>query len=120
MKYATLGLLLVIAGFVVVGCDHSTNNTPAPKSTGLAITNPIHESFVEGTVNIEVSTKGVSTKYVEFYINGTLYSTRSAAPWQVAWNTSELPTNSSYTIKAISYSESNAYTASKDIIVTKK
>ena len=109
--------MIMTACIAMIGCDHSTNNIPAPEQTGLSIVSPVPDSYVNGIVSIDVQTEGVVPSIVEFYIDGNRYSTRSAAPWSVSWNTESLPSNSVHTIKAIAYNGSNSFTASQGISV---
>lgn len=76
---------------------------PEAVSPTLAISSPANNASVNGTVLIGVSAsdnKGVSS--VEFYLNGVLQSTDTAAPYQFSWDTSSL-TSGLYTIMAKGY-----------------
>ncbi len=65
------------------------------------ITNPLNSTTVSGTVLATTATSGVDT--VKFYIDGTLKSTDTAAPFEWSWNTTTY-SNGSHTIKAEGYS----------------
>lgn len=117
MKKFSIGLAMLLVAFAVIGCDHSTNNQPAPSGGGLTITAPTHQSFVDGEVTITVSTTGIAADLVEFYIDGNLWVRRSSKPWECSWNTSSLPSNSYHTIKAVAYTKYNSYASSQDVVV---
>jgi len=117
MKKMPVTLAILLVALTVIGCDHSTNNEPPPAGSGITIINPTPESFVDGTVNIALSLQGVAPEVIEFYIDGRIVETRTEAPWQYAWNTATLPSNSSHTIKARAYNNANSYTSSQDVTV---
>ncbi len=64
------------------------------------MTNPLNGATVSGTVLSTTMTSGVDT--VKFYIDGTLKSTDTTAPFEWSWNTTTY-SNGSHTIKAEGY-----------------
>ncbi len=69
----------------------------------VAVTSPASGNSVAGTVTVTASArdnKGVSK--VEFYVNGSLKSTATAAPYAFSWATATY-TNGSYTLSAKAY-----------------
>jgi hypothetical protein len=108
---------LVLMVSVLGGCNHSTNNTPAPTGSGISIVSPNHQSYVAGIVNVSVDAHVVDAEIVKIYIDGKLYETCTNAPWQCTWNTATLPSNSSHVIKAIAYNKVNSYTSTQEVVV---
>lgn len=76
------------------------NDTAAPT---VAITTPAANATVSGTVAIQAAAAdNVGVSRVEFYVNGLLKSSASAAPYSYAWDTKSV-INGSYTLSAIAY-----------------
>ena len=76
------------------------NDTTPPT---VSLTAPSNNATVSGTVTISASASdNVAVSRVEFYLNGLLVSTDSAAPYSCIWNTSTV-VNGSYTWSARAY-----------------
>lgn len=73
-------------------------DTTAPK---VSITSPTSGSTAKGVVTVSANvTDNVGVKKVEFYVNGVLKLTSTAAPYTVTWGTTNYPNGSnSVTIK---------------------
>jgi len=74
-------------------------DTAAPVVT---ITNPAANATVSGTVNIAATaTDNTAVTKVEFYVNGNLVATSTAAPYTYAWDTTKSANSSTgVTVKA--------------------
>jgi hypothetical protein len=66
----------------------------------VTITNPQNGQTVSGTVGVTTDTSGVDT--VEFYIDGVLTYTDTAAPYEYTWDTTQY-TDGSHTVTAEGY-----------------
>jgi hypothetical protein len=117
MKAITCTLAILFVALTTLGCDHSTNNEPAPSGTGVTIATPASDSYVEGEVEITLASKGVAVDAVDFYVDGKVIESRRSAPWECTWNTAGLPSNSAHTIRAVAYNDVNAYTSSQSVVV---
>lgn len=112
LSLATLVIMLLFSR-----CSHPTNNQDPPAGADLTITSPTNESWVEGTVTIEVSPGGIAPTLVEFYVDGKVVGTKESWPWQVTWDTRNLPPNSHHTLRARAYSASHSYKTSSEVVV---
>ena len=79
-------------------------NAPPPDTTPptASITSPTSGS-VSGTVTVSANASdNVGVTRVDFYVNGALVGSDSAAPYQYSWNTTSV-VNGTATLKAIAY-----------------
>jgi hypothetical protein len=91
------------------------NDTKAPTVT---ITSPINNATVGSTKTITATASdNVGVKRVEFYVNGELQATDTAAPWSFSWNTASL-TNGAYTLNTKAYDASGNMGQSSTVSVT--
>ena len=82
----------------------------------LQIESPINNSFVRGVVNISVSAYDPSgVNKVEFYIDGELVATDSAAPYTWNWNTTK-SSDGTHTIEIKAYDTFNNVNSTKIIV----
>ena len=89
----------------ITNIDGSIDNT----SPTVSITNPADGATVFGTLNLKASASdNVGISKVEFYVDGVLVVTDTAAPYEYAWNTTG-ETNESHNLKAIAYDSSDLY-----------
>lgn len=91
------------------------SDTTAPT---VAISSPTSGTTVSGTVAVTASASdntGVSK--VEFYVNGTLQTTDTAAPYTYSWNTTALA-NGTYTLTAKAYDAAGNVGQSSSVSVT--
>ncbi len=117
MKQMILTFTLAWAVFGFLGCEHSTNNEPAPSSSGIFIVTPTNNAYVDGQVNVKVSSKNVGVTRVELYVNGELVGSQTSGSTEFIWNTSNLPSNTTHTLKAVGYNTVNSYTSSSPVTV---
>ncbi|MBI5472679.1 MAG: Ig-like domain-containing protein [Ignavibacteriae bacterium] len=117
MKKFALFAASVSVVLALIGCDHSTNTQPVPIESGISITAPSQDSYVQGSVEIAATVKDVGERYVDFYVDGRLITRSSTAPWTCTWNTSGLAANSSHTLTAIAITDVNTYTTSAPVVV---
>lgn len=76
------------------------NDTEAPVAAFAA---PVANSTVNGSVNVAaLASDNVGVSRVEFFVNGALQATASAAPYGFNWNTVQVA-NGSYTLIAKAY-----------------
>ncbi|ACH38815.1 repeat-containing protein [Citrifermentans bemidjiense Bem] len=76
------------------------NDTTAPS---VAISSPVAGSTVNGTVSLYANASdNVGVTKVEFYLDGALQATSTAAPYGFSWNTANAA-NGSYTVSAKAY-----------------
>ena len=69
----------------------------------VSVTHPAAGAVVRGVVGISAAASdNVGVTRVEFYVNDTLESTDTAAPYQYDWNTGGLP-ETAYTLKAVAW-----------------
>jgi chitinase len=82
----------------------SVLNTQADKTAPVvSISAPAASSILSGTVTVSAkATDNVGIAKVQFYLNGVLASTVSAAPYNFSWNTAQ-SANASYLIFAVAY-----------------
>ena len=86
----------------------------------VAVISPAQNANVTGTVTVSASASDDSgIAKVEFYLNGILQSTVSAAPFSYEWSASDLP-NGSYSIAAKAYDETGSVGQSAAVTVTVK
>ncbi|MBJ6801436.1 Ig-like domain-containing protein [Geomonas propionica] len=80
-----------------------SNVTPDATAPTVAVTSPASGSTVSGTVTVTASASdNIGVSKVEFYRNGVLVATSSAAPYAYSWNTTAVA-NGSYTLTAKAY-----------------
>lgn len=86
---------------------------PAPVTPPtVSITSPISNQYVHGTIWVTVNAKDqLGIDRVEFYVDGTLVSTDSTAPYQILLNTRGLK-GGAHTITAIGYNKAGVSTSS--------
>jgi chitinase len=91
------------------------NYTKAPTVT---ITSALNNATV-GSIKTTTATASdnVGLKKVEFYLNGKLLATDTAAPWSFSWNTASL-TNGAYTLNTKAYDASGNMGQSSTVSVT--
>lgn len=81
--------------------NFTINNTTTTADTTVpvvSITSPAANATVSGTVNIAASASdNIGVSKVEFYLNGVLKSTDTAAPYSYSWNSTTV-SNGNYTI----------------------
>ncbi|HSX04546.1 MAG TPA: Ig-like domain-containing protein [Rhabdochlamydiaceae bacterium] len=89
------------------------NKVPDTTPPSVAITSPPTGSTVSNTVQINANaTDNVGVSRVEFYVDSTLKSTNSAAPYTYSLDTTGL-TNGSHSITVVAYDTSNNSAASR-------
>ena len=99
-------LILILAVFFSLGM---TPKPPAADTTPpqVSITSPANNSTVSSTINIQATaTDNVGVSKVEFYVDNSLKSTDTAAPYVYSWDTSTA-TNASHALKVIAYDAKN-------------
>jgi hypothetical protein len=90
-------------------------DTQAPT---VSITAPSGGTTVSGTVAINATASdNVGVAKVEFYVDGTLKSTDTTAPYSYSWNTTTYA-NSSHTLVAKAYDAANNMAPSSNVTVT--
>lgn len=83
-----------------------------------ALTSPVSGGVVAGTATVNATAgDNVGVAKVEFYVNGTLRSTDTAAPYNFAWNTATFA-NGSYTLSAKAYDAAGNVGQSASVTVT--
>ncbi|HEX8434861.1 PHB depolymerase family esterase [Archangium sp.] len=125
----------VILKFVVTGTDTGSNLTRAkawvdsisvgPPSASadttppsVNVTAPANAGTVSGTVDVTASASDASgVKKVEFYLDGVLASTVTAAPYVFTWNTAGV-SNGSHALMAKAYDAANNVGTDNDTTVT--
>jgi sulfur relay (sulfurtransferase) DsrF/TusC family protein len=93
-----------------------SNDTIAPKA---AVTSPVAGSRASGTVMVSAAASdNVKVTRVEFYLNGSLKASDTAAPYGYSWNTSTTA-NGSHTLLVRAYDAAgNMGTTSVGVIVS--
>ncbi|MDP2905412.1 MAG: Ig-like domain-containing protein, partial [Candidatus Omnitrophota bacterium] len=83
---------------------------PQPSDTTppqVSITAPVNNSTISGSVNIQATaTDNVGVTKVEFYVDNSLKSTDTAAPYAYSWDTTSA-TNANHALKVIAYDAKN-------------
>jgi len=83
----------------------------------VAITSPTNGTGVSGTVAVAATANdNVGVTRVEFFVNGALQATDTAAPYLFSWDTSSLAPGS-YTLSAKAYDAATNVTTSADVNV---
>lgn len=91
------------------------NDTVAPVVT---INSPYSNSTLSGTVAVNASASdNVGVSKVEFYLNGILKSTTTAAPYSFSWNTTTAA-NGAYVLSAIAYDAVGNIGQANDVVVS--
>jgi len=94
------------------------NNVPDNSAPSVTITAPANNATVSGTATISAAASdNVGVTQVEFYVNGALKSTASAAPFSYSWNTTTVA-NGSYTLSAKAYDAAGNVGQSSNVSVT--
>ncbi|HEX8820625.1 MAG TPA: PHB depolymerase family esterase [Archangium sp.] len=92
----------------------STDTTPPTVN----VTAPVNAATVSGTVDVTASaTDGVGVTKVEFYVDGVLADTDTAAPFVFTWTTTGVA-NGSHSLMAKAYDAANNVRADNDTSVT--
>lgn len=100
---------------VAVTVNNITADTTAPATS---ITYPTANATVSGTVNIAASaTDNVGVSKVEFYVNGSLKATDTAAPYSYSWSTTSV-VNGSYSLTTKAYDTAGNVGQSAAVAVT--
>jgi len=87
-----LARLLLVSDASCVPVDNGDNCTVVQDTTApvVTITSPSTNATVSGTVNIAATaTDNTAVTKVEFYVNGNLAATSTAAPYAYAWDTTK-------------------------------
>ena len=107
----------------VVFSAAATTPTPTPTDTiapTVSVTAPGNNATVSGTVSVAASASdNVGVSKVEFYINGILKATDTAAPYNYSWNTTSAA-DGVYTTAAKAYDAAGNVGQSTNITVTVK
>ena len=91
------------------------NNTTAPV---VSIISPVNNSAAAGTVSVSASASdNVGVTKVEFYLNGVLQVSDSAAPYNFSWNTAAVA-NGVYILSAKAYDAAGNVGQSANVSVT--
>lgn len=117
MKQISTAFAIALATFLSLGCEHSTNNEPAPNNSGLFIVTPTNNAYVDGQVTVQVSSKNVGVSRIELYVNDELVDSKTSGSSEFVWNTSHLASNTTHTLKAVGYNTVNSYTTSSPVTV---
>jgi sulfur relay (sulfurtransferase) DsrF/TusC family protein len=103
------------SSIVAVTVSNSSLDTTA---STVSITAPANNATVRGTVSVIASaTDNIGVVKVEFYVNGVLKKTDTAAPYTFNWNTTTL-VDGSYTLLAKAYDAANNIGQSSNVTVT--
>ncbi len=98
-----------------VTVSNTTPDTEAP--TGVNVTAPANSAEVSGIVIITASASdNVGVSDVKFYINGTLVSTDTTAPYEYSWDTTS-ETNGSFSLKVVASDAAGNSTTDDDTSV---
>ena len=94
--------------FLLCSCEEEYQEVYVDKiPPTVSIQSLISNQTINGTVTIVVETndkEGINR--VEFYIDDSLFFTDTESPYEYAWNTTEYEDSSDYTIKVVSYDNS--------------
>ena len=118
---ALLALLFASAGCsadeMTGGIEETPEDTTPPS---VSLTNPVANAALKGefTLQVSVSDDGQVAK-VEFYADGALIGTSTAAPWTFVWNTIP-PGDGPVTLQAKAYDTANNQGVSQTVTVTIK
>lgn len=83
-----------------------------------SITSPANGASVSGTVNVDVTaTDNVGVTRVELFVNGTLLSTDTTAPYSFSWDTTAAGSGN-YSLQAIAYDAAGNSGPSGQVAVT--
>ncbi|HEX5746557.1 MAG TPA: Ig-like domain-containing protein [Archangium sp.] len=100
---------------ISVGPPTASSDTTPPT---VNITAPANAATVSGTVDVTASASdAVGVKKVEFYVDGSLADTDTAAPYVFTWNTAGVA-NGSHSIMAKAYDAANNVSTDNDTSVT--
>jgi M6 family metalloprotease-like protein len=101
-----------------VGVSVTVSNAGDTTAPTTAITAPANGATVSGTTNVTASASdNVGVTKVEFYLDGVLASTSTAAPYAWSWNTATA-VNGSHTLSSKAYDAANNAGSSATISVT--
>jgi hypothetical protein len=100
---------------ISVGPPTASSDTTPPT---VNITAPANAATVSGTVDVTASASdAVGVKKVEFYIDGSLADTDTAAPYVFTWNSAGVA-NGSHSLMAKAYDAANNVSTDNDTSVT--
>jgi len=100
---------------VLVNVQNVPNDNIAP---AVSIASPITNSKASGTVTVSAkATDNIAVAKVQFFLNGALVSTASAAPYSFSWNTLN-SANGAYTLVAKAYDAAGNVGQSANVSVT--
>lgn len=103
------------SGSVTANVNNSLADSSAPT---VAISSPAASASVTGVVVVNASASdNVAIKKVEFYINGVLQATDTAAPYSYSWN-STAKANGSYILSARAYDAAGNVGQSAEVSVS--
>ena len=84
----------------------------------VSIASPASSTTLGGTVSVTANASdNVGVTKVEFYLNGALQTSATAAPYSFSWNTATI-TNGSYTLSAKAYDAAGNVGQSANVVVT--
>lgn len=107
MKRSSTVSLLVLTGLLATACSSSPISTIDNAPPTIALTSTPASMVAGGTVTLTASASdNVGVARVEFYDNGTLIATDTAAPY-LASTTYNYASNGTHAFKAVAYDTSN-------------
>jgi hypothetical protein len=100
---------------ISIGQQSASTDTTPPS---VNVTAPLNAATVSGTVDVTASASdGVGVTKVEFYVDGVLADTETAAPYVFTWNTAGV-SNGGHSLMAKAYDAANNVRADNDTSVT--
>lgn len=109
-----------VYGYIDYTFDSTPPPPPPPTLLPMTITTPTANQNVKGSIPVvAVPQNSIPLSKVEFYVDGTLFTTVTAAPYQTTVNTKRWPNASSHTIMVKDY-DTNGNSASTSVTVIKK
>jgi hypothetical protein len=104
-----------LSGTVAVTVSKAVADITPPDCS---ITSPANGAIVSGTVQVNVAaTDNVGVSRVELYVNGTLLSADTTAPYSFSWNTNGARNGTNY-LEAVAYDAAGNTSSSGQVAVT--
>ena len=99
---------------VVFTVNADTSDTMLPT---VSIASPVNDSTVGKTINVDVdAADNIGVSFVELYIDGALFASDAASPYQYAWDTT-LYSNGPHTLMARAYDAAGNFADSADVTI---
>jgi len=123
MRLNSLILIILIPFLLIwIGCsdDEVVASNPDNERPAVEITEPVNGALIQSPKLVTIkatATDNIRVSRVDFYIDGTLFISDNASPYEALWNINKLAFTQSFTLTAAAVDPSNNRGTSAEVIV---